>query len=77
MRENHWGLGIGERLMRAVVGWARANPVVAKINLRVRVDNARAIRLYERVGFEVEGTIRRDLCIDGHYHDHLFMGLLL
>ena len=77
VRKSHWGMGIGAHLMDVVIDWALANETVTKINLRVRVDNERAIRLYERKGFEVEGTIRRDLRIKGTYYDHYTMGLLV
>jgi RimJ/RimL family protein N-acetyltransferase len=39
--------------------------------------NERAIRLYERMGFEREGIRRRALRVDGEWVDELFMALLL
>jgi len=77
VRKSHWGLGIGSILLDTMIDWARASGCVNKINLRCRVDNARAIRLYESRGFEIEGTLRRDLFVNGEYHDHLLMGLIL
>jgi RimJ/RimL family protein N-acetyltransferase len=50
---------------------------VKKINLRVRTDNERAIVLYERNGFVIEGTIRKEIFLDGEYFDHHWMGLEL
>jgi RimJ/RimL family protein N-acetyltransferase len=50
---------------------------VKKINLRVRTDNQRAIRLYERKGFGIEGTSRKEILLDGSYFDHHWMGLEL
>ncbi len=73
----YWGLGVGPLLMDALVGWARATGIVTKLNLRVRTDNARAIALYRRKGFAVEGTISREMCLDGAYYDHHWMGLAL
>jgi len=65
VRKSHWGLGVGSLMMDTLIAWARAAPAVKKINLRVRVDNERALRLYEQKGFVVEGTVREDLFIDG------------
>ena len=71
------GIGLGRRLMEAFLAWARAGGIVRKINLRVRPDNAPAIALYESLGFALEGRFRRDLLIDGVFHDSLAMGLLI
>jgi RimJ/RimL family protein N-acetyltransferase len=48
--------------------------VIRKINLRVRADNAGAIRLYERMGWVHEGRTTRDTLIDGRFNDCLLMG---
>jgi RimJ/RimL family protein N-acetyltransferase len=68
------GIGLGRRLLELFLGWAERGGVVRKINLRVRADNARAIALYESLGFAVEGRTTRDTMIDGVFHDALVMG---
>ena len=77
VRRECWHLGIGALMMDAMIDWARRGGVVTKINLRVRVDNERAIRLYRRKGFVHEGTITRESRIDGRYFDDHWMGLEL
>ena len=74
VRKAFWGLGVGSRLLDAFIAWARGSGVVKKINLRVRTDNHRAIALYEKKGFELEGTIRKEVVVDGKFHDHHSMG---
>jgi RimJ/RimL family protein N-acetyltransferase len=74
---DYWGLGIGGLLMDTLICWARKLGVVTKINLRVCTENLRAIALYEKKGFVVEGTVSRDLRVNGVYRDHYFMGLKL
>jgi RimJ/RimL family protein N-acetyltransferase len=56
---------------------AQGNPSVTKVNLRVRTDNQRALAIYRRLGFAVEGTLRRDICVDGQCYDHYAMGLFV
>jgi RimJ/RimL family protein N-acetyltransferase len=73
--KDYWNLGIGSRLLDTLIVWARQSGVVTKLNLRVRPDNERAIALYRRKGFTVEGTIRKDFLIEGKYYDHYWMGL--
>lgn len=77
VREACWGQGIGSRMVDALIAWARAGGVVTKINLKVRTDHRRAIALYERKGFVVEGTLRREIQIAGEYFDHYCMGMVL
>ena len=74
VRRSHWGRGVGSHLLDALVGWADATRVIRKINLRVRTDNRRAVALYERKGFAIEGTIHGDICVDDAYFDLHWMG---
>jgi ribosomal protein S18 acetylase RimI-like enzyme len=69
------GRGLGRRLMEETLQGARAFGL-SRIELSVRVDNARAVALYTRLGFQVEGRRRRALLVDGTYHDLLIMALL-
>jgi RimJ/RimL family protein N-acetyltransferase len=77
VQRQYWGLGIGSLMLDTLIDWARATQIVRKVNLRVRTDNQRAILLYERKGFMIEGTIRREILLDGKYFDHHWMGLEL
>jgi len=77
VRKPRWGLGIGSLMLDTLIAWARDTDIVKKINLRVRTDNQRAIRLYERRGFVIEGTIRKAILFNGSYFDHYWMGLEL
>jgi deazaflavin-dependent oxidoreductase (nitroreductase family) len=48
-----------------------------KLSLRVLSSNHPAIRLYERLGFEREGVLREEFCIEGSYVDDIAMAKLL
>lgn len=74
VRKPHWGLGIGASMLDAFLAWAGENHIV-KVNLRVRTDNRRAMRLYERRGFVHEGTLRKEIYLDGRYYDLYWLGL--
>jgi RimJ/RimL family protein N-acetyltransferase len=75
VRKDYWGVGIGSRMLDSLIRWAIEGQIVKKINLRVRTDNRRAVHLYESKGFVIEGTIRKEIFIDGRYLDHYWMGL--
>ncbi|HEY5834750.1 ribosomal protein S18-alanine N-acetyltransferase [Streptomyces sp.] len=51
---DHWGTGLGARLLTALLRAATAAEC-HEVLLEVRVDNARAQRLYQRFGFEPIG----------------------
>ncbi len=71
------GKGVGGELMRAIVDLADNWLNLTRLELEVYADNEPAIRLYERFGFEVEGTLRRHAFRDGEYVDSKVMGRLL
>jgi RimJ/RimL family protein N-acetyltransferase len=73
--KDYWGLSIGKHLLRYLIDWAKKTGKVRKINLRVRVDNERAIRLYQRLGFVIEGTLKREFYVGGRFIDSYLMGL--
>jgi putative acetyltransferase len=50
---------------------------LTRLELEVYTDNESAIRLYERFGFEREGTLRQHAFRDGKYVDSYFMARLV
>lgn len=70
------GRGIGQRLMEAVIDIADNWINLQRLELTVYTDNARAIRLYERLGFLREGVLRRYAFRDGEYVDAMTMARL-
>lgn len=73
--KDYWGLGIGEGMLLTLIEWAKISGVIYKINLTVRADNHRGIKLYEKMGFVYEGKRSRDLRINGKFYDGIMMGL--
>jgi ribosomal protein S18 acetylase RimI-like enzyme len=71
------GRGAGSALMEALMELARERGG-SRMTLRVFGPNERARRLYERLGFEVEGVLRGEFMVgDGELVDDLFMALHL
>jgi putative acetyltransferase len=67
--------GIGARLMERGVDWALKNGIV-RLELEVYSENAPAIHLYTKFGFEVEGRKRMYAFQRGRYFDALVMSRL-
>jgi RimJ/RimL family protein N-acetyltransferase len=70
------GQGIGESLMRAAIEHAKKIGLT-RVELTVREPNNPAYHLYKKLGFEVEGTKRNAVRIDGKYEDIIMMAILL
>jgi GNAT superfamily N-acetyltransferase len=73
------GRGVGSALFRALFDTAKAmTPPVGRIELWTGAANLGAQRLYERLGFKIEGRmIGRGRLPDGAVDDDIVMGLLL
>ncbi|MBT2639530.1 MULTISPECIES: GNAT family N-acetyltransferase [unclassified Bacillus (in: firmicutes)] len=71
-----WGYGIGKNLLLESISWADENEI-KKITLHVMETNESARRLYEKLGFEVEGVLKNDkLLSDGNFYNMVVMGRL-
>lgn len=70
-------MGIGTRLIEYALQWGRAKEGVEKIALGVFSNNRRALRLYEKFGFKVEGVKKRHYYIAGEPEDEIDMALFV
>lgn len=70
-----WGRGVGSALLAEAIAWApRAG--ISRLELFVMKDNARAITLYKRLGFRVEGARQCAYIINGLPVDDLLMAYI-
>lgn len=71
-----WGRGLGSSLMQAAIDWAEVRGV-QRIELGVDAGNQRALCLYCRFGFEIEGRRRAAIRLaDGSWRDDYIMARL-
>ncbi len=76
VRKAAWGRGVGTAIMERLIAHAREQGIEI-IELQVRSDNARAIRLYEKFGFVKIGHYPGFLKVDRVYADCDLMNLYL
>jgi RimJ/RimL family protein N-acetyltransferase len=76
LRQTHVGQGIGKRLFRRLETWARRHDV-HRLELTVMTHNQRAVTLYQKMGFDIEGTKWHSLLVEGRYVNEYYMGKLL
>ena len=63
------GKGVGSALMAAMCDYADRWVGALRMELTVYCDNAAAIHLYRKFGFEIEGTFKGYAMRDGRYAD--------
>jgi RimJ/RimL family protein N-acetyltransferase len=71
-----WGKGYGTEATRLMMDHAFGTLGLHRVALFVFEFNERAIRAYQRVGFELEGRARQSIRRDGRWWDELAMSML-
>jgi RimJ/RimL family protein N-acetyltransferase len=73
---SYWDGGYGTDAMRVLCRFGFDMMNLHRIQLDVYEGNERAIHVYEKVGFQVEGRRREAMFKYGRYQDVIVMGLL-
>ena len=63
------GKGVGTALMQALIDLADNWLDLSRLELTVFVDNERAVKLYQKLGFVIEGTHKKYAFREGEYVD--------
>ena len=74
--KQYQGMGIGTALFDAMEEWA-AEHCLIRIELTVMTHNQRALDLYHKSGFRIEGTRVKSLKVDGCWVDEYYMGKII
>jgi len=75
--QQYCGLGLGRKIIDYLIEWANSNGITKKISLVTSENNYRAIELYKKTGFEVEGILKKHNYINGVYCNTIMMGMNL
>ncbi len=74
--EEYCGNGIGFELFQHIFKWAEASSV-KRLELTVITENIRAVNLYKKIGFKIEGLREKSTSISGSFYDEYYMAKLL
>lgn len=74
--EEYRGKKLGTKLFEELEKWTVENNIT-RLDLTVVKNNEGAIKLYEKVGFKIEGIKEKSMIIDGNYVDEYYMGKIL
>jgi len=72
---NYRQQGLGSQFMEKMLAWAQAHPTIHRIELDVFTTNHRAIGLYFKYGFKIEGRKEKAYFKYGDYIDAYIMSL--
>ncbi len=73
--KNYWGKGIGYEACKLAINYGFNTMNLRKIYLAVYENNLNAKKLYEKIGFKLEGTLRKHVLADGKLCDKYLMGI--
>jgi len=68
--------GIGTEFFRLLDEWAKEKGLV-RLELTVECINVDAVKLYEKCGFQIEGTREKSMKVDGEFVDEYYMAKIL
>ena len=72
----YWGKGYGSDALHLILNYAFNELNLYRVSLTVLSYNDRAIRAYERAGFQREGIMRQAVQREGQRHDLVLYGIL-
>jgi len=75
--KEYWGMGVGTHMMNELINFAKNSDKIELLHLGVRADNANAIALYKKCGFQEIGRYPKFFKINGEYYDEILMNLYL
>lgn len=70
---NFHSMGIGSALMNKLLEYCNNIFKIKKIELSVFSSNKKAIKLYEKYGFSIEGIKRQSIFVNEKFEDEIFM----
>jgi RimJ/RimL family protein N-acetyltransferase len=73
---SYWGKGYGTDAVRVILRYAFSELNLRRVSLAVFAYNERAVKAYQKAGFQEEGRLRRYIARDGQRHDYIVMGVL-
>lgn len=70
--KEYCGKGVGTRLFNNLLEWTELNGIT-RLELTVMTNNEKAIKLYKKFGFEIEGIKKNSMIVEDKYVDEYYM----
>ena len=73
--KNYWGKGYAKEASESIIGYCFKEVMLRKINLHVGIKNTGAIKLYFKLGFQIEGIFKSHFKYNYGFDDVLRMAI--
>ncbi len=73
---DNWSKGYGSEATKMMIDYAFGTLNWNRIQLHVSTENEAAVHAYQKVGYQIEGTLRQAMFHENHYSDFYVMGIL-
>jgi RimJ/RimL family protein N-acetyltransferase len=74
--KDYWGRKLGTEIHSVLIQWAFEKLGLYKIRADIRTNNPAIFHVVEKLGFKIEGTLRKEKVVDGQKIDLCRIGLL-
>jgi len=71
-----WGGGLGTEIHSVLIAWAFEPLGLEKIWASIRTNNPAIYKVVQRLGFQIEGTLRQEMVLEGTRQDLYRIGVL-
>jgi len=76
--KDYWNCGLGTVMLEEIIYWAKEHQIIHRLEIKVQERNTRAIHLYKKMNFQIEGIIRWGfLSENNEFLDIILMSLLI
>jgi len=74
--ESHQGQGYMSEALKSIMEFGFETIMLNRIEATIHPDNAGALKLVEKLGFSLEGRLRKSVFFNGSFHDQLVFSVL-
>lgn len=74
--KKYWGRGIAKDAINLIINYSFEYLSLRKLTSGCASSNEAMVKVFEKTGFSIEATLKKNLLISGKYDDHILFGLL-
>lgn len=74
--KENWSKGYGSEATKIMIEYAFDTLNLNRVQLHVSAENERAVKVYQKLGFQIEGTLRQAMFHHNRYSDFYLMAIL-